>query len=273
MGPSGVDPNVLLPRTYQNLLDAKTHRESIRGLYGRQAPAQLQLVEHYKSLASGQTEEAYPGEAEMIHQMLVGTRTAPPGSPEQENKQLDVDKKKAQLPYAGRQAAANLAGTEARTEGTQANTETENLLRDARYKKLLAQTILAQKQADLAGNMSGSEKMKQKAIMLNVLKFGMAQGAFDMNDETEIMDYIMGGTGLSVQGEPPSKFRQFFDSILGPGASSSLNVTPSKGAAPGTSQSQSFKGAPPGKAVGAILKDESGKPIGKWDGKAWQAIQ
>jgi hypothetical protein len=223
---------------------------------------------------SGQKEEAFPGETEHIYRLLTSTRTTPEGSVEGQNKQADLDKKKAVLPYAGKQAAATLEGTQARTADTQANTETENLLRDARYGNLLAQTTLAQKQAELAGNMSGSEIMKQKGIMLNLLKYGVAQGEFDLNDEKEFMNYIMGGTGIEIGAEPPGKFRAFMEKLglVEPGGAG-LKVTPNKGAVPGKSQSQSFKGAPPGKAVGAILKDESGKPIGKWDGKAWQAIQ
>jgi hypothetical protein len=222
---------------------------------------------------SGQKEEAFPGETEHIHRLLTSTRTAPEGSLEGQNKQADLSTKQAKLPYAGDQAKATLEGTRARTADTQANTETENLLRDARYNKMLAQIKLAQKQADLAGDMSGSEKMKQKSIMLNVLKYGVAQGEFDLNDEKEFMNYIMGGTGIEVGAEPPGKFRAFLDSmgITTPGPSG-LKVNPAtKGAASGTSKSQSFEGAPAGKKVGDILKDVD-KPVAKWNGKSWVAI-
>jgi hypothetical protein len=236
----------------------------------------MQMFDHYKALKSGQVEEAYQGETQTVENMLLHSRSAATDSLEGQNKQADLDKKQALLPTVGKQAEATLANTEARTADTQANTETENLLRDARYGNLLARTKKAEKEAELAGNMSGSEIMKQKGIMLNLLKYGVAQGEFDLNDEQEFMNYIMGGTGIEIGAEPPGKFRAFLDNmgITTPGPSG-LKVTPAtKGAASGTSKSQgaaSFEGAPAGKKVGDILKDGD-KPVAKWNGKSWVAI-
>ncbi len=273
------DPNTILPRSHQNLLVAKTHQAGLRP-YAPNTMMKSELLNRLRQLRSGEAQPEYDNELQDTEVLLgITPKEHDPTSAAGRLQLLEEAKRKAQLPFAGPQAQATLEKTQAGTEGIQANTLTENTLRQAKLDKLTAQAQLAEKQASLAGDLKQSEVMKQKVLMFNMLKHGIARGEIDSDEELALTNSILSGTGLEATANQPGAFRSFFGlsqpgvhvgpKVGGPqpGQSSQPNQ-PSQSSQP----TSDFKDAPAGKAVGDILKKD-GKPVARWNGSSWQAIR
>src|SRR6185295_16859525 len=138
------DMNALLPRSYQNLLIAKTHQAGLRP-YAPGTMLRSDAMARYRDIMTGQAQEEFDGEAQKLESFLgMSTKVAPTGSDKARIDTATANIKEADAKTRSESNAAKLDQTYANTARTDAATKTDNTLRQARLDKLIAQAQLAQ---------------------------------------------------------------------------------------------------------------------------------
>jgi len=204
------DQNALLPRSYQNLLIAKTHQAGLRP-YAPGTMLRSDAMARYRDIMTGQAQEEFDGEAQKLESFLgMSTKVAPTGSDKARIDTATANIKEADAKTRSESNAAKLDQTYANTARTDAATKTDNTLRQARLDKLIAQAQLAQQNAKLAGDMKTSEVLRQKTLLFNLMKHGIAQGEISPEEQITLENKILSGTGLEATTEQPGMLRQFF---------------------------------------------------------------
>lgn len=203
------DNQALLPPSYQSRFNATMHRAGLRGNFKEDRIASARERLHDIQVLGMPPD--HPSEVSDLRVELgLAPKTYAADSAKGQIDTANAQIKQAQVPYAGKQAQANLQRTQAATESSLANTQTQNALRQARLNKLIAQSELAQKQAHLAGDLSASEIAKQRTLKFNMLKYGTASGMFDAGEQESIINSILEGTDLKATQEQPTGLRKFF---------------------------------------------------------------
>lgn len=207
------DMSAVLPRSYQNLLVQKTHQFGLRPVQATAATRKADMEARYKDIVTGADTEDYPGEAaDMRVKLGLEQKGVLPDSAKGRILESTAQIKESEAKFASRKNQANLDKTVAQTEGTQADTQTENLLRQAKLTKLEKQAELASKNATLAGDLSASEKHKQDQLKFGVMKWLDAHGHLT-NDEIDTglnsMETMRKGNGLEFTPDKVNALKEF----------------------------------------------------------------
>lgn len=119
----------------------------------------------------------------------------------------------------------------------------------------------------IAANISKADKDQALSTVnrIKALEFYMSQEDISREDMSASRAELMKEMGFLFE------LDKQYGGLLGLGADPGQKHRKLVTGSEDPSKSSAFADAPAGKAVGAILKKD-GKPVAKWDGKAWQAI-
>ena len=283
---TGVDPNALLPRSFQNVVNAKTQamvnpRHAGAGI--TDAMVKLQTRERLGKLRSGAM-EMYPGETRDIEQELGFYDKAPmPGTPGARKESAEAAIAEAKAPYAGVREQSALATDAAQRTASaasaglsDAHTVETNLLMHAKLAKLLADTKLAETQAGQTGQRADNAESRLRLLeagkLLDMTKTMEALNQLSPSGVQEMYKHIAGriAPDLGLVGDEPNAFQKLFG--LQPtkmtvkpqgGPVTAPDVTPPQGAVTSQTETPATPQAPPSWAKGMKDGESRKSPDGK----------
>ncbi len=256
-----VNPNAILPPAYQANLDAEIHKRGLRG-FAPNSTIKADALDNYLAMQRGEIKPDYQGHMEDLA-TLAGITPKEHGAltPAGRLQGAKASIAESQVPYAGQQAAANVAKTQAGTQNIQARTKTEDLLRDDKSDALIAKTKYLLTQASTVGQKAAlSDQLIElnKARVLQTLnKYMTAKEGLSAEDrqvlDNKLLEMI--GSGLEMTREKPGAIGQFFGQEGTPHIQQSPLQGP-VGNAPTGNPMQFSNGAIPSPEQGGIVNPE-----------------
>lgn len=282
---TGVDPNALLPRSFQNVVNARTQamvhpRQAGAGI--TDAMVKMQTRTRLQQLRSGQ-KELYPGETRDIEQELGFYDKAPmPGSAGARKEGAEASIAEAKVPYAGQREASALLTDEVQRKASNAqanlasaHTDETNLLMEAKLRKLIAETELAQTQGGQVGQRANNAeellKLREAAHNLDKAKVLFATGAFTPEAQGIILSGLAEGIvpGFKANTEDRTLFQRLFNKTpkvggtVGPMAAPPLSGAPQQPGTEAPAEQPATPKAPPTWAKGMKDGESRKSPDGK----------
>ncbi len=226
-----VNPNAILPPAYQANLDAEIHKRGLRG-FAPNSTIKADALDNYLAMQRGEIKPDYQGHMEDLA-TLAGITPKEHGAltPAGRLQGAKASIAEAQVPYAGQQAAANVAKTQAGTTNTQARTKTEDLLRDPKLEALIAKTQLMHTQASTVGQKAALadqvSKLQEAKFGLALQKYMNVKSQLSPEDNDLMMNQLMkmGNLGTELKRDQPG----FIDSLLGNPGAAHLQANPLQG--------------------------------------------
>lgn len=244
----GLNPDALVPRSFQNVINARTQslvnpRHAGTGI--TDAMVKMQSRTRLQQLRTGQ-KELYPGETRDIEQELGFYDKAPmPGSAGARKEGAEASIAEAKVPYAGQREASALLTDEAQRKASNAqanlasaHTDETNLLMEAKLGKLIAETQLAQTQGSLVGQKAANSdeilKLREAAHNLDKAKVLFATGAFTPEAQGIILSGLAEGIvpGFKANTEDRTLFQRLFNKTPKVGGTTGLMAAPPLSGAP-----------------------------------------
>lgn len=210
------DPNTLLPRSYQGLLEAKLHRSSLQVPRTGVTDAELKMHDRNRlAMIRSGGPELYPGETNDLESTIGLYEKGPkPGTPKADIQKHEAEIKGADAAQEARKVKAEIDKLEADAALSRDRSDEINTLVGARLNELVARARMENQQAGAQGrkleNAESRLALLEAGKDLDMLKYLSAAGLIDTKGQKVFLNAIISriGKDLEIMGQDPNALQK-----------------------------------------------------------------